>query len=208
MTAHADVLPFPLIVDKLCHRATVRLCTLAPPHPLVPHIRRAAARYVKRHRSQLHELLNAYVAPDTPVRIEKLRPARYHPNSTPAASALTFDNKDRALDEDEKWMREHKVSVYSDGSEKDNKVGAAAVLVRRDKPYRRTLRYHLGPSSEYGIYEAEIAGAIMGTELLRTEREVVDGPSVALDNKSSIDASQQISTRPHQEKPPIIFDTI
>ncbi|PIL37604.1 hypothetical protein GSI_01298 [Ganoderma sinense ZZ0214-1] len=196
MTAHADVLPLPLIIDKLCHRATVRLCTLAPPHPLVPHIRRAAARYVKRHRSQLHELLNAYVSPDTPVRMEKLRPARYHPDSTPAATALTYDDKDTALDADEQWMREHRVSVYTDGSEKDDMVGASAVLVRRDKPHRRTLRYHLGPSSEYGIYEAEIVGAIMGTELLRTEREAVGGPSVALDNKSSIEASQQISTRP------------
>ena len=88
MTAHADVLPFSLIIDKLCHRATVRLCTLPASHPLAPHVKRAAALYVKCHRSQLHELLHTYVSPDTPVRMEKLRPARYHPNTRPAARAL------------------------------------------------------------------------------------------------------------------------
>ncbi|PIL29086.1 hypothetical protein GSI_09134 [Ganoderma sinense ZZ0214-1] len=176
------------------HREAVILITV--PHPLISHVQCAAARYVKRHCSQLHELLNAYVSPDTPVRMEKMCPARFHPDTTPAAQVLTFDDRDRALDEDEKWMREHKVSVYTDSSERDNMVGAAAVLVRRDTAHKRTLRYHLGPSSEYGIYEAEIVGVIMGTELLRTERTVINGPSVAQDNKSSIEASQQIRTRP------------
>ena len=59
MEAHAEVLPFDLLIDKLCCRAAIRLCTLPASHPLAPHLGRAA-RYVKRHRSALHELLNAY----------------------------------------------------------------------------------------------------------------------------------------------------
>nr|VWO96319.1 Uncharacterized protein [Ganoderma boninense] len=196
MTAHADVLPFRLLVDKLCHRATVRMCTLPLSHPLTPHIRRAAARYVKRHRSQLHELLHTYVSPDSPTRIETMRPARHHPGMRPAARALTCDDKEDAMTQDEQWMRDHHVSVYSDGSEKDGGVGASAVLVRKGTKRRRTLRYYLGPSTEYGNYEAEIVGSIMGIELLRTEKKAVNDPSVALDNKSSIEASQQIRTRP------------
>ncbi|KAI0365553.1 hypothetical protein BV20DRAFT_917317, partial [Pilatotrama ljubarskyi] len=41
LEAHAQVLPFRLLVDKLCHRAAVRLCTLPASHPLAPHVQRA-----------------------------------------------------------------------------------------------------------------------------------------------------------------------
>ena len=196
MNAHADLLPFPLLIDKLCHRATVRMCTLPATHPLASHVRSAAARCVKRHRSQLHELMRAYVDPDTPTLMEKIQPIRHHPGMPVAVRALIPASKDEAQLSDEDWVRKHKVTVYSDGSEKDNKVGAAAVLIRQGKSRMRTLRHHLGPSTKYGIYEAEIVGSILGAELIRTERAAVDNPSIALDNKSSIEATQQIRSRP------------
>ncbi|OCH84477.1 hypothetical protein OBBRIDRAFT_741574, partial [Obba rivulosa] len=45
LEAHTDILPFRLLVDKLCQRATVRMCTLPPRHPLARHIASASKRY-------------------------------------------------------------------------------------------------------------------------------------------------------------------
>ena len=60
MEAHADLLPFDLLVDRLCHRSAVRLSSLPNSDPLSPHVPKAAQRFVKRHRSSLHELTVAY----------------------------------------------------------------------------------------------------------------------------------------------------
>lgn len=60
LEAHARILPFDLLVDRHCHRAAVRLCSLPRSHSLAPHVRHAGRRFVKSHRSSLHELLDAY----------------------------------------------------------------------------------------------------------------------------------------------------
>jgi len=43
----ADLLPFPLLINKVTHRAAMRLATLPSSHPLTRHICRVAGRYVK-----------------------------------------------------------------------------------------------------------------------------------------------------------------
>ncbi|EJF61333.1 hypothetical protein DICSQDRAFT_60623 [Dichomitus squalens LYAD-421 SS1] len=45
LVAHADLLPFQHLVDKLCQRAVIHLCTLPTSHPLAAHVRRAAHCY-------------------------------------------------------------------------------------------------------------------------------------------------------------------
>ena len=196
MTVHADLLPFPLLVDKLCQRATIRMCTLPDSHPLALQVRRAAAHYVKHHHSALHMLLHLYVTPDMLRRMERIQPVRHPPNWDPPVFTCIPASKDDALDADEAWARRHGVLVYTDGSEIGGKVGASAVLQRRGSARPRTLRYHLGDATDHGIFEAEIVGSILGVELLRTERMLAEGPSVALDNKSSIEATQQLRPRP------------
>ncbi|OCH83694.1 hypothetical protein OBBRIDRAFT_742824, partial [Obba rivulosa] len=42
LSAHCDILPFPLLIDKLCQRSAVRLCALPQSHPLAKHVARAA----------------------------------------------------------------------------------------------------------------------------------------------------------------------
>ena len=129
-------------------------------------------------------------------RMEKVQPVRHPPDWDPPVFTSIPASKDDALDADEAWARQHRVLVYTDGSEIGGDVGASAVLQRQGSARPRILRYHLGTASEHGIYEAEIVGSILGTELLRTERALVEGPSVALDNKSSIEATQQLRPRP------------
>ena len=206
MTAHADLLPFPLLVDKLCQRATIRMCTLPDSHPLAPQVRRAAARYVKHHRSALHTLLHLYVTPDTLRCMEKIQPVRHPPDWDPPVFTCIPASKDDALDADEAWAHQHGVLVYTDGSEIGGKVGASAVLQRRGSTRPRTLRYHLGAATDHGIFEAEIVGSILGVELLRTERVLAEGPSVALDNRSSIEATQQLRPRPSHYLTDYLFD--
>jgi len=47
MDAHTDLLPFPLLIEKLVHRVAVRLATLPARHPLAKHVVSAGRRYIK-----------------------------------------------------------------------------------------------------------------------------------------------------------------
>jgi len=58
--ACADILPFPLLVEKIMFQATSRLETLPKLHPLEQHIRRAATRYISHYRSPAHKMLHAF----------------------------------------------------------------------------------------------------------------------------------------------------
>lgn len=129
-------------------------------------------------------------------RMEKVQPVRHPPNwDLPVFTSIPA-SKDDALKADEAWACQHGVLVYTNGSEIGGDVRASAVLQQQGSARPRILRYHLGTASEHGIYEAEIVGSILGTKLLHTERALVEGPSVALDNKSSIEAMQQLHPRP------------
>ena len=57
---HADVLPVELLLNKICHQAYLQLASLAPIHPLQKLVYTCAKRYIRSHRSPLHELANIY----------------------------------------------------------------------------------------------------------------------------------------------------
>jgi ribonuclease HI len=89
------------------------------------------------------------------------------------------------------------IQVFSDGSITDNKVGAAAILTRPGKAHR-TLHYHLGKSSEYTIYDAELAGMSMGMHLIKTEKAARRKTTLGVDNQAAIVAVQdELSTPSH-----------
>src|ERR1700723_3573891 len=74
---HANILPIDLLLNKICHRAVLRMATLPPHHPLHKLLRTCAKRYVKRHRSPLHHLTHVFkIVPDD---IETLVVTRRHP---------------------------------------------------------------------------------------------------------------------------------
>src|ERR1700761_6723677 len=65
LEAHAMLLPFPLLTKKFLYRETIRMATLPQNHPLHKVFLRAADRYVKMHRSALHELTHHFdIHPD------------------------------------------------------------------------------------------------------------------------------------------------
>src|SRR5882724_10441121 len=60
LDAHTDLLPFRQLVEKLLHQAATRIATLPATHLLAAHARKAEKKYVKSHRSPLHQLQHAH----------------------------------------------------------------------------------------------------------------------------------------------------
>lgn len=191
---HAELLPFYLLIDKVCHRATVRMATLPQSHPLSPYIQRASKRYVKRHRTQLHELFHHYNI--SPERTETIQPTRQAPGWAPDFRTQIAANKEEAKVQEEIWATRPGIRIYSDGSDIDGGVGAAAVLYRPGKRgYPKTLKLHLGRSSDHTVYEAEIVGMILGAELIRKESRPGQ-VSLAVDNQAALRAIGKCYRKP------------
>ncbi|OBZ69518.1 hypothetical protein A0H81_10498 [Grifola frondosa] len=170
MCAHANLLPFTLLVDKICHRAITRVCTLPKTHPLHRHVRWAGRKFVADHRSALTELVFAYN-----IHIEAtetILPIRFHPRWKPPHSIDIASDKEEATRDEGDWCRRPHTMLFKPGN-----------------PGYKVLRFHLGSSDDHSVYEAEVVGLLLGTELLKTERSL-EGASIAADNKSSIQATK------------------
>ena len=66
-------------------------------------------------------------------------------------------------------------------------MGAAAVLIRKDKP-DRILHCHLGPESKHMVHEAELMGMILALHLISTEKHNATSCSIAVDNQAALKA--------------------
>ena len=195
LEAHLCLLPMDLLVDKVCFRATARLCALPESHPLHAQVKRASTA-VATHRSNMHELLQVYAPHISQGRMEKIEAVRYPPHWEPAHLVDIADSKEEAAASEERWARREGLRVYSDGSELEGGVGAAAVLYNEQTKKWTALRLFLGPAEEHTVYEAETVGAVLGTELVRRSRRAGRTASVALDGKSAIEGSLVRESRP------------
>ncbi|OBZ72553.1 hypothetical protein A0H81_08075, partial [Grifola frondosa] len=97
-------------------------------------------------------------------------------------------DKEKAIRNEGDWCCRRGIWVYSDGSDLDGGVGAAAVLFKPGRPGYKVLCFHLGSSDDHTIYQAEVV-ELLGAELLKEERTVEDA-SIVADNKSSIQATK------------------
>ena len=181
LDAHADLLPFPLLVNQICLRSAIRLASLPDTYPLHKHIRRAR-RYVKQHRAPIHELLHAFgIKPDETETISVVRRALGWKKEVKVRKAV---NKEIVYKEGMDSRAGNK--VFTDGSDIDGGVGAAAILFK-DRRRRSTLRAYLGESTQHTVYEAELVGILLVAHLLRQEgcRQDV---KIGMDNQAAIDA--------------------
>ena len=85
------------------------------------------------------------------------------------------------------------VKVYSDGSAQNGKVGAAALLIREGEQ-DRTLHYHLGPSLQHTVHEAELVGLLLGLHLIKTERRGRTSFVVGADNQAALSALNSVKS--------------
>jgi ribonuclease HI len=174
-----------LALNRACCRSAIRLATLPPSHPLSKPVNRAAKRYVKSHRSPLHELFHyTQISPST---MEKILPTRRRPNFTPAFSTSIADSRHEAIEEAKKLHTTRQVRIYSDGSLYEGGVGASAVLYLGNR-FQKSLTYHLGPEHHHTVYEAEIVGLLLGTHLLSSLSRRLHNPIICIDNQPSIRA--------------------
>ena len=193
LCAHADILPSHLELDKACHKAAVRMATLPHSHPVTKMYRSSNKRKVKRHKSPLHHLSNAFKAAHED--FETTLVAGRNP-ALMGKQPFKIDipgNKDESKEVDEQ-APEH-VKIYSDGSAQDGKVGAAAVLQRNGKTIK-TLHYNLGSAEEHTVFEAEIIGILMGLQLIETDRKSNISYTIGVDNQAAIKALSSKFNKP------------
>jgi ribonuclease HI len=188
---HANLLPVTLLLQNTCHRAIVRLTALPDSHPLHPHVRRAARRFVSSHRSSLHRLTHHFAI--NPNDIESLIPARRPPHSANPYSIHIAPDKNQAIEVYEQLT--DRIQVFSDGSGHNGHIGAAAVLFRAGNS-PRVLWYHLGTEEEHTVFEAEEVGLTLAAKLISSERDLHFPISILVDNQASIQSGESFYSSP------------
>ena len=188
LDAHAGVLPIELGLQKICHRATVRMATLPNSHPLYRLFRKAARETPRTHKAPIDELLRIYEL--NPIRYETIRPAMTTPDYTPPFSTKIACSRNESMKHEQNDQA--RIKVFSDGSGYQGKIGAAAVLYRRGQPEpQASLRYTLGDTTTHTTYDAELTGGVLAMWLLKNaETTLEDEISVYTDNQSIIKADK------------------
>lgn len=196
MEVHANILPMELLFHKVLYRAATRLCTLTDTNPLFSLARRAASRYVKKHRSPLHHLF--YTTRLKPNNVETIAPTRRRPSYRPAFSTSISDNKESALERANEANSTIQTRIYCDGSGFEGGIGAAAVLYIGNA-FKKSLRYYLGKDTMHTVYEAETLGIIMGLHLLtELNRELDQTCLIGSDSQATIRALNNQRNHPGQ----------
>ena len=195
----ADLLPFRLLVKKLCHRAFMHLATLPEQHPLHAPVNSKANLHIVRHRSPLHHL-NA-VFPTTAAQIEKIDYLSTDPATTPTIPVRTDPSKEDAI-----WTYLLKpappAQIYTDGSGYGNVIGAAAILCRKGYP-NIALQYCLGPDTTHTVYKGELIGIILALHhIARTP--YVSSFAIYTDNQAALLALNADGTHPGNHLIPYI----
>ena len=193
LDAMAFLLPAPLLADKWCHRAAVRLVMLPKEHPLHGIVQHKVSGKIKKHKSPLNSLLAAYR--HDPKRIEKTPTTARNPvlqGKLPFVICIA-ENREESIRETEN-AREA-IQVFTDGSAIDGKVGAAAVLTRAGNP-PCALHLHMGPESEHTVHKVELAGILLGLQLISTEKHSSTSFVLGVDNQVAIKSFQSAMRNP------------
>jgi hypothetical protein len=122
--------------------------------------------------------------------MEKVNPATRGPKWKPTFRMVVGSSREEAIKMDEEDAAA--IQVYTDGSGKDRKVGAAVVMYRNGEK-KSSLRYLLGSDKDHTVLEAEGVGWILGLELIRKEGKV-GRTSMAVDKVGTIIRSTLVET--------------
>jgi ribonuclease HI len=183
LDALAYTIPATQLIDKWCSKAAVRLATVPPEHPLFKLVKSSAKRFVNRHKAPLHHLMHIFKL--NPSAISKIAVAVRNPMDNHKLHLRISIANSKESSKLEAANATERIKVYSDGSEINGKVGAAALLFRPGKP-TRTLHYHLGRDTEHTIQEAEMVGLLLGLHLVKTETAGNTTYALGTDNQAAI----------------------
>ncbi|KAI0742790.1 hypothetical protein C8Q80DRAFT_1057294, partial [Daedaleopsis nitida] len=161
LDAHANLLPLPLLVNKLCTCLAVRMSTLPKAHPLCTVVQKSAKCLIKHHQTPLHHLMHGFEI--DPPSTETVLSVRRSPRLPSPFTMIVSEDSERAVlnEEDNTAL----IKVFSDGSVLEGGVGGAAVLVEGDWVTWQSLRVHLGSKEEHTIFDAENVGLVLALEL-------------------------------------------
>ena len=87
------------------------------------------------------------------------------------------------------------IQVFSDGSAQGGKVGAAAILIRKDAP-DHALHFHLGTDTKHTVHEVELVGMLLALHLIATEKRNGSPSFIAVDNHAALKAFDSDMRRP------------
>jgi ribonuclease HI len=165
----------------------VRLATLPGDHPLHKIVGRKDTSRIKTHRSPINLLLTSYSF--SPSSVEKIPSAARDPmhiGKLPFSISIAND-RDSSITEATNAAED--TQIFMDGSAMEGKVGAAAILLKADRP-PRVLHLHLGPEKEHTVHEAELITILLGMHLLKTETHKGRTAAIAYDNQAALKAFQ------------------
>ena len=183
LDAHSALLPINLKIEKVCHDTITRIATLPQEHPLHKLIRKSMKRHTKHYRSPMHILTSIFGL--DPSKMERIPPVCTHPKKR-GLQRVCIDippNKDKSKRADTNALEV--IRVYLDGSAHDRGVGVAAILKHEGKP-DCTLKLHLDTTEQHTVYEAKLAGMIMGLYLIKTEARSKTTCVLNVDNQAAL----------------------
>jgi ribonuclease HI len=195
LCVHADILPAQLELDKACHRAAARMATLPHSHPITKLYRRSSKRKVKRHKSLLHLLSLTFEAAHD--EFETIAVAGHNPalmGKLPYRTDIPGSKDDSK--EAEAQVPEQ-IKIYSDGSAHNSKVGVVAIMTKNGKT-TRILHYHLGSVEEHTVFEAELAGILMGLYMIEMNPKGNVSYAIGVDNQAALKALASNFSKPSQ----------
>ena len=185
LNASAHLLPAPSTISKWCHRAYTRMAMLPREHPLFKAVNWKTTSTTKRHRGPIHNLARTYNIDAR--KVEKIPTAARNPSKTGKLPFQISIPADKDASAQEAANASEEIQVYSDGSAHGGKVGAAAILSRRNRP-DRILHFHLGQESEHTVHEAELVGLLLAMHLVHTEKRSNTSCMIAVDNQATLKA--------------------
>jgi hypothetical protein len=178
--SHAGIPPIELALLKATHRASVRLLTLPPTHPLHSVIQSTKVNPPRKHASPIANLIRIFKL--SQVKVETILPAAQCPTTPSTFDTTVSGSRKGSIEMEKKDAADFK--VFSDGSGYNDGIGAAAVLYRKGRyTPMDSLKFYIGPMTKHNTYEAETIGAILAMWLLKTRPEIISKKvSLYIDN--------------------------
>lgn len=163
---HANLLPFQLLIRKLCLQATIWYASLPDSHPLAKVVRRASKVRVKRHRAPIHTLFEMHDV--QPAVMEK---QTLIPENTIEEQTFITTIPERNNAQNIPTQKPNELHIYTDGSGNEENVGAAATM--RDGGGQWTeIRYKLGQEEHHTVYKAELMGILLALHLANKNKRL------------------------------------
>ena len=170
MEVEAGLQPAWIRLQTKALQSVARMQSLSAKHPIQKWLENALRTRTAAisHRSNLENILHQF--PHMATRIESIEPYIRPPWWESKVQIKMSASKKEAKtthDEMQKQASPTTMSIYTDGSGIEGKVGAAAYNSTTD----RVTQQHLGSEAQYNVFTAEVAALVSAAEILQENKE-------------------------------------